>query len=153
MDEKVLQEKITETLKKTPFVFDAVICQKNDSGDIWCDISSSDSASLVGKNGEFLQALNHVLKRMFSVEGVETNFIVDVGGYQQNSVNKVKEKAHTTAERVRYFKKDIEMEPMTSFDRRIVHDHLASYQNIETSSVGEGRERRVVVSFSTKKPA
>ena len=41
--------------------------------------------------------------------------------------------------------KDIEMEPMTAFDRRAVHSALTEYNDVETESTGEGLERRVVV--------
>ena len=44
-----------------------------------------------------------------------------------------------------FFKKEIEMEPMTAYDRRIVHSVLGECLDIKTESVGNGLERRVVI--------
>ena len=49
------------------------------------------------------------------------------------------------AQRVRYFKKDVTLEPMNAFDRRTVHLALQEYPDIITESTGAGEERRVVI--------
>ena len=53
--------------------------------------------------------------------------------------------ARMHAQRVRYFKKEVEMRPMNAYDRRIVHSVLQEYPDISTQSTGEGPDRRVVV--------
>ncbi len=51
------------------------------------------------------------------------------------------------AKRARSFKIDVEMDPMTSYERMLVHSHLEGRPNIKTESIGEGKERRLVIKF------
>ena len=49
------------------------------------------------------------------------------------------------AQRVRYFKKEIIMQPMNSYERRIIHSALSAYPDIATQSVGDEPNRRIVI--------
>ena len=71
--------------------------------------------------------------------------MLDINDYHKKRIEEVKDLARMHAQRVRYFKKDIEMRPMNSYERRIVHTVLQEYPDIETESVGAGLERRVVI--------
>ena len=51
------------------------------------------------------------------------------------------------AERARFFKKDIEMSPMTAYERMIVHSSFSDFPDIETESFGGGRDRFVVIKY------
>jgi spoIIIJ-associated protein len=97
-------------------------------------------------------ALNHVLKKLSECECKKKNletirFFLDVNDYQTKKNEELKNLARMTAQRVRYFKKEIELEPMSSYERRIIHATLGEYPDISTESKGEGLERRVVIKF------
>ena len=51
------------------------------------------------------------------------------------------------SERARYFKSNIEVDPMSAFDRRIVHEFLSSATDLKTESTGTGYNRRVVIKY------
>jgi spoIIIJ-associated protein len=51
------------------------------------------------------------------------------------------------AQRARYFKKEVMMNPMTAYERRIIHSALTDYPDIETMSEGEGLNRKVIIKF------
>ena len=55
--------------------------------------------------------------------------------------------AHMMAERARYFKSNIEVDPMPAFERRIVHEFLSDAADLKTESEGEGLSRRVVIKY------
>ena len=55
--------------------------------------------------------------------------------------------AHMMAERARYFKSNIEVDPMSAFERRIVHEFLADATDLKTESEGYGPNRRVVIKY------
>ena len=55
--------------------------------------------------------------------------------------------AHMMAERARYFKSNIEVDPMSAFERRIIHEFLSDATDLKTESMGEGPQRRVVIKY------
>ena len=109
-------------------------------------VKSPEAGILIGMNGEHLRALNYITQRMSEkVLGAEARFIVDVNDYQRQRIDALRELAKMSAQRVRYFKKDVELDPMSAYDRRIVHSVLSEYPDINTQSTGEGMSRRVVI--------
>ena len=113
-------------------------------------IKTSEAGLLIGENGQHLVALNHLLKKLADAEFrkqelEQIRFMADVNDYQAKKIEELKNTARMNAQRVRYFKKEVEMEPMNSYDRRIVHFALTEDADIQTESVGEGLSRRVVI--------
>lgn len=116
-------------------------------------VVTPETSILIGEGGTRLLALNHLMKRIvekkFSTEA--TAFMVDVNGYQKKQVEDIRTKAHILAERARYFKSSVEMDPMSSYERMIVHSEFAESPDISTESVGVGRDRRIVLRYSETK--
>jgi spoIIIJ-associated protein len=113
-------------------------------------IRTREGALLIGENGQNLLALNHIVKKIIETISKKTNeekfsFSLDVNDYQAKKIEDLKNLARLNAQRVRYFKKEIAMKPMTSFERRIVHSFLTEYPDIMTESTGEEPNRRVVI--------
>ncbi|MCK6462693.1 MAG: hypothetical protein L6Q29_02630 [Candidatus Pacebacteria bacterium] len=122
----------------------------NGDGDCVFSIKTKESGILIGEDGKHLIALNHLVKKMaenrFKQENLEKlAFFLDVNNYQIKKIEEVKNMARMNAQRVRFFKKEIEMDPMSSYDRRIVHAVLGEYPDIKTESVGDEPYRRVVI--------
>lgn len=113
---------------------------------VWFMARTDDSALLIGEGGKNLIALNYLARRLAEKKlGEETQFIFDVNDYHKKRIEEVKDLARMHAQRVRYFKKDIEMHPMNSYERRIIHTVLQEYPDIKTESIGAGIDRRVVI--------
>ena len=113
-------------------------------------IQAEEPSILIGYKGETLAALSHVLKKISDKsvsEEEKLSFIVDVNGYQKKRINEIKDKANILVERARYYKSSVEMEPMSPYERMIVHSIFSKDSQIKTGSVGEGRERRVVIEY------
>jgi spoIIIJ-associated protein len=104
---------------------------------------------MIGRDGETLKSLNHLIQKMTEKDINETTprIILDVNGYQKKHFENLKNTAHMMAERARYFKSNIEFDPMTAFDRRIIHLFLEGAKDIKTESEGFGPERRVVIKY------
>lgn len=131
-------------------------CEVSLDGDIlWCMIETPDSSFMIGRDGETLRSLNHLVQRIIEkdsiVDGVIAdkgpNIFVDVNGYQKKRFDNLKNIAHMMAERARYFKSNIEIEPMPSYERRIIHMFLEGAKNVKTESEGYGPNRRVVIKY------
>lgn len=107
--------------------------------------------TLIGNNGQNLSAFSHLVKKIAEValrkEGIEDlgQFSVDVNDYQLNKSEELKSLAKMNAQRVRYFKKEVALPHMNSYERRIVHTVLAEYPDIKTESTGEGEGRKIII--------
>ena len=114
----------------------------------WFQIKTNDAPLLIGEGGQNLAALNHVVKKIVEKKnpaGGQFRFSLDINDYNKKRVEEIKDLARMHAQRVRYFKKEVEMRPMNAYERRAVHYVLQEYPDIATESRGEGLERRVVI--------
>lgn len=115
-------------------------------------ITTLDSAILIGENGTRLLSLNHLVKRMVTKDDeTPASFMIDVNDYQKKRIDDIRAKAHMLAERARYFKSSVEMEPMSSYERMLVHAEFTDTPDIATESVGYGRDRKVVIKHTESK--
>lgn len=113
-------------------------------------IRACEGAILIGENGQNLAALSHIVKKIAEREILKTgkekiNFSLDINDYQAKKTEDLKNLARLNAQRVRYFKKEIAMKPMTSFERRIIHSVLTECPDVTTESIGEEPNRKVVI--------
>lgn len=115
-------------------------------------ITSPASQLLLGQNGDHLQAINTLLRKMVErAHGEESaNFLVDVNGFHEEKVERVRENARMLAQRARLFKHDVEMSPMTSYERLVIHELFAEDPEIKTESAGEGKFRHIVLKYAAK---
>lgn len=109
---------------------------------------------LIGPGGETLRALNHLLKRLLEKrvgKELRVSFVVDVNGYFEKKVQTVRANARMLGERARLFRHDVELSPMSAYERMLIHELFAEDPNIETVSQGEGKFRHVVLRFVEQK--
>ncbi len=102
---------------------------------------------LIGKNGQNLQALEHVVRTMF-LKGVEDQnlaLFVDVNDYKKSRATHVATLAKEAVLRVRNTQRAEVLIPMSSYERRIVHMELAAVSDVTTESIGQDPQRRIVV--------
>jgi spoIIIJ-associated protein len=113
-------------------------------------ITTPDSPILIGEHGARLHALNHLMKRI-AEKHFQQSFMVDVNDYQKKHIDEIISKAHIFAERARYFKSSVEMDPMSSYERMIVHAEFSDIPDIVTESSGFGKERHLVLKYTESK--
>ncbi|OGG57948.1 hypothetical protein A2853_03420 [Candidatus Kaiserbacteria bacterium RIFCSPHIGHO2_01_FULL_55_17] len=124
-------------------------------------IQADDARALIGMHGDTVHALDTLVKKIVekrappSPGGQETDersegphFLVDVNDYRTKQIKDLQQKALMMAERARSFQYDVELSPMTAYERLIVHTTLQDAPNVKTESQGEGRNRRVVIKYS-----
>jgi spoIIIJ-associated protein len=123
---------------------------KNEDGMLWCVIETPDSRFVIGKEGETLRSLTHLVRKIIeknSSEEESAKVYIDINGYQKKRFDTLKSTAHMMAERARYFKSNIETDPMPAYERRIIHMFLEGAKNIKTESEGQGQNRRVIIKY------
>lgn len=145
---------IEEFIKKTSFSFEKIdISFNQDSGSYWISIESNDSKNLIGKDGETIQSINHLVKRVLETKNKDQNspkIIIDINNYQKSKIEKIKTLAYMMAERARFFKSKVELDPMNPFERRLVHEFISKQEDLESESFGFGKNRRVVIKYKEK---
>ncbi len=112
-------------------------------------VISPESEKLIGLKGETLRAINTIAKRLVEAKyGAEaTTFIIDVNGYQEAQLESLRSNARMLAQRARLFKHDVELEPMSPYQRLVVHELFAEDPEIGTESAGEGKFRHIVLKY------
>ena len=132
-DTKALLESILNNLG-----FDNVtIEEKEKDGSKVLDLQApDDSGRLIGRKGQTLFDLQYILNRLlFQNDENSEKVQIDVEGYRFDEQDKLAEKAKEAAEQVRRWGDIVELEPMNSYDRRIIHNALKDDPDIETQSV------------------
>jgi len=105
---------------------------------------------LIGRRGETLASIQHVVNRVFtSRTGRHSKITVDVGGYVRRKHRLLVEKAQKVAERVRRTQKEYDFEPLKASERRIIHLAVADFDDVTTYTIGDGLLRKVVISPKT----
>ncbi|MDB5224692.1 MAG: spoII [Candidatus Adlerbacteria bacterium] len=109
-------------------------------------VQSPDSKRLIGPHGEHLRALNAVVRRLAEVTHPESQgFLIDVNGYHEAQLEEIRTNARTLAQRVRLFKHDVDLPPMSAYERLVIHELFANDPEIETVSNGEDKFRHIVL--------
>ena len=152
MEEQILQTKNTQALECVKEFLSAMQIEARVEEGVIGDsraflVRTQDAGLLIGEDGANLLAINHLLRKIVEkrTSVPEAQFLIDVNDYQRRRFDEIRDKARMGAQRVRYFKKEITLEPMNAFERRIVHLVLQEYPDIATESTGEGITRRVVI--------
>lgn len=119
---------------------------EGDEGEIIMDIVGDDLGILIGRHGKTLDALQVVVSAITN-RRIERRFpvVVDVSGYRHRRRLKLEEIARRAADRVARQGRPVELRPMTSFERKVVHMVLRNDRRITTASQGEEPFRQVVV--------
>ena len=152
------QDKIKETIEQ---IFKHTACTlskcefSEDGGMLWCMIETPDSSFMIGRDGETLRSLNHLVQKIVEKDSPITtdskerspSLFIDINGYQKKRFENLKNIAHMMAERARYFKSNIEVDPMPAYERRIIHMFLEGAKDVRTESEGYGPNRRVVIKY------
>lgn len=131
--------------------FEAVELLEGEDGVTRFLIKTKEPELLIGRDGLTLLALNHIVRKMAEgpseAEPAETNFIVDVNDYQKNKIEDLKQRAKMMAERARFFKSSVELDPMSSYERMIIHSFLEPVPDVTTESIGQGPTRHIVIRY------
>ena len=110
------------------------------------DISSTDMGILIGKRGNTLDAIQYLLSLVINKnKDSYIKVVVDTEGYRAKREETLVRLANKMAEKARYVKRPIKLEPMNPYERRIIHSALQNIQGITTYSEGDEPYRRVVI--------
>ena len=114
---------------------------------LYVNIKGEESVRLIGYRGEALNSLQVLLTTIASKNSDgNIKVILDIGNYKDVRKKTLEELAEKVSKTVLKTGKSITLEPMSAYERKIIHSKLQDNNKIETHSIGEGDNRRVVIS-------
>jgi spoIIIJ-associated protein len=139
---KEILEKILGTLG-----FAATVEEKTVDSDRTLDVKTDEAGRLIGRQGQTLADLQYLVNRiLFQQDQQAPKVMLDVGGYRALAREALVKKAKEAAEKVRRWGDAVELEPMGSYDRRVVHQALRDDPDVETQSVEvDGSEKKALI--------
>jgi len=141
-------EKIKNILKKSI----ELICLgekvkiSTDSRKLELSVHGEDLGIAIGRDGRNMQALEYIInligKRKNLIDG---NVVIDIKNYRKKRIEKIKKTALIKAKKAISEGRKITLEPMCSYERKVIHKMLAGFENIRTRSIHEEPNRRIII--------
>ncbi len=116
------------------------------------DIVGDDAGILIGHHGETLDAIQYLvnlsaLRKAHSKDGDYVKIVVNIENYRKKREDTLRLLARRMAARAVKTKRNVHLEPMNAYERRIIHSELQSFENVSTHSVGSDRDRKIIITY------
>ncbi len=119
-------------------------------------IDTQDAGRLIGARGESLEGLQLLVNQMMSKKVGDGEFkrvLLDVSGWRKQKEEELIERTKEWGKIVLETGKEFEVEPQSSWQRRVVHTIISEMGGLSSESIGEGRERHIVIKLAGEKDA
>ena len=125
---------------------DANLEIKRKEENITINIFSNHNSILIGKEGKTLDSLHNIMRQILLKEtSSDLKLIIDVENYKEHRITNIERTARKVAREVAKTKVEASLEPMNSYERRIVHNTLSKNKYVYTKSIGEEPNRYVMI--------
>lgn len=116
-------------------------------GDVFrAEILGGDSGRVIGREGKTLQSLEFIANVAMAKQfGSQYRVVLDAAGYRRRNEDRIKRMADDAVLQVEVSGQPVELPPMRSSERRMIHVMLKQHPKVTTTSEGEGDERHVIV--------
>ena len=115
-------------------------------GTIFIKIHSNNNAVLIGKGGNTIKSMEIILKQCIQNNfGIRPYISLDVENYKEKNESRLIHTAKKLAKEVSATKMEVHLEPMSAYDRRLIHNALTNFKGVKTESEGEGINRHIVI--------
>ena len=113
---------------------------------ITLDIKGEDLGILIGRRGQTLSCLQHIVRLIVAQQRKSwVPITIDIEGYKQHRYEVLTGLAERIAEQVKTKRVPFTLEPMSAYERRIIHLTLADHPDVTTQSIGQDEARKVVI--------
>ncbi len=127
-------------------ISDATIDSTFSNNIITITVDSDNNGVLIGKNGRTLNSIVHLVTQALRTQlGEYIKVVVDVGNYKDARIKQLEQVARNVSRSVAKTKVEAKLEPMNSYERRIIHEYLSNDRFVFTTSEGEEPKRYVVI--------
>lgn len=112
---------------------------------------SENNPILIGKEGKTLESLQLIIRQALkkqTTHNIKVN--VDISGYKNKKLKKLEYEVKKIAYEVQKTKINASLDPMNSYERRRIHTLISTIPNLETESIGEGKDRHIIIKYVEK---
>lgn len=121
---------------------------KYEDGVIKLNIVSPKNRAVIGRSGETLRSINELTRSAcFNRFGGHYRILLNCDGYKENKYEKYTSMARHYASEVSRTHVTVVLDPMTSDERRVIHQALTGYPHIKTQSLGTGHKRHITIQY------
>ncbi|MCU7211697.1 KH domain-containing protein [Turicibacter sanguinis] len=112
------------------------------------NVNSDNNGLIIGREGKTLQSIQVLTSQVVNqYTNKHLKVLVDIGSYKENQIKKLEALAKKTAKEVLHSKIDAKLDPMNAYDRRIIHNTLSDWKNIQTVSNGIEPNRYLTIKY------
>jgi spoIIIJ-associated protein len=120
-------------------------------------IEGSDASVLIGHHGDTLDAIQYLAnlasaRKNVNGERDKSRVTLDIEGYRAKREETLRALARRMAAKALRNKRSVMLEPMTAYERRIIHSEIQGIEGVSTNSIGSDNHRKIVVYLTDKKP-
>lgn len=156
VEKKISEEQANRTIEKVEEILKNIFSITNENeikynaklnnNQILLTIEGDKVAHLIGYKGKTIESLQSVINAMLQREDEEfAKVFVEINGYKKQKEEKLRRLANKMADNVIKFRKPIKLEPMSAYERLIIHNEISKRNDVETESFGEEPRRRVMI--------
>ncbi len=122
------------------------------------NIVGDDASVLIGHHGDTLDALQYLAnlasaRKNSSGERDKSRVTIDIEGYRAKREDTLRALAHRMANKALRIKRSVTLEPMTAYERRIIHSEIQGIEGVSTNSIGSDNNRKIVIYLTDKRPS
>ena len=117
------------------------------TGSIVANLSGSAMGAVIGRRGETLDAIQHLVNYSVNRGSEKMHISVDAENYRSKREESLVRLAEKMAAKAVKYKRSMALEPMNSYERHVIHTALQNYEGVSTASTGVEPNRRVVVTY------
>ncbi len=137
---------IESILQSMNITYQLEVRSLNNETEIYYNIHTDENPLLIGVKGKTLDALQVLVRNLLQIYTKELVVVnVDVGSYRENRKHQLEVLATKIAKEVAKTKVPVKLKPMSSYERRIIHNKLSEWRDVYTESEGEGTNRCLVI--------
>ena len=113
------------------------------------NVNSDNNGLIIGREGKTLQSIQVLTSQVVNqYTNKHLKVLVDIGSHKENQIKKLEALAKKTAKEVLHSKIDAKLDPMNAYDRRIIHNTLSDWKNIQTVSNGVEPNRYLTIKYT-----
>lgn len=127
---------------------------RTEDNEIFINIKSEEKGFIIGRRGENLDALQYLATLAVNKNSdSHVKVSLDIGGYREERIKTLENLALRLAAKAKKTRRNVSLEPMNAYERKIIHSALQNDKSITTYSVGEEPNRKIVISCKPKRDA
>ncbi|MBR5448937.1 MAG: KH domain-containing protein, partial [Clostridia bacterium] len=121
------------------------------------NIIGDDASTLIGHHGDTLDALQYLAnlasaRKNAKGERDKSRVTIDIEGYRAKREATLRALARRMAQKALRNKRSVMLEPMSAYERRIIHSEIQTIEGVSTNSIGSDNNRKIVIYLTDKKP-